>query len=117
ISAVGFERFQGRLRKTAMNKGKRLFSIGSWRAGGPREPRSLGFPARPRVGPILLIVSMLLPGAPEAWADDAGSTSNRVLQMFGLGHSSADAAKPAPTLAECPEIVIDGGGADLRSPP
>jgi len=101
-----------------MTRGKRLFSIGSRRGGGPREPRFFSFPAKPRVGPILLIFSMLLPGAPEAWADDAGSTtSNRVLQMFGLGRSSADAAKPAPTLAECPEIVVDGGGADLRSPP
>ncbi len=100
-----------------MNKGKRLFSRSVRRARELRKARFFGFPAKPRVGSILLIVGMLIPGGPEAWADDAGSTSNRVLQMVGLGRSSTDAAKPAPTLAECPEIVIDGGGADLRSPP
>ena len=64
-----------------------------------------------------MIVGALLPGAPQAWADNSESTSNRVLQMFGLGRGSGDGAKPAPTLAECPEIVVDGGGAELRAPP
>ena len=73
--------------------------------------------ARRRLGAVAMILGALLPGAPQAWADDAESTSNRVLQMFGLGRGSGDSAKPAPTLAECPEIVVDGGGAELRVPP
>jgi hypothetical protein len=64
-----------------------------------------------------MIVGALLPAAPQAWADDSESTSNRVLHMFGLGRGSGDSSKPAPTLAECPEIVVDGGGAELRAPP
>jgi hypothetical protein len=106
-----------------MNNGKRPFTPGGEQTRELRLRRFLGAVApflgavAPcRVGSIALIVGALLPGAPAALADDAGSTSNRVLQMFGLGRST-DAAKPAPTLAECPEIVVDGGSAELRAPP
>jgi hypothetical protein len=98
---------------------ERLISRGG-QALDPRSARFFDSGARRRVGAVAMIVGVLLPGAPTAWAEDAGSTSNRVLQMFGLGRGPADdGAKPAPapTLAECPEIVVDGGGAELRAPP
>ncbi|MGA8170076.1 MAG: hypothetical protein WB816_04485 [Methylocystis sp.] len=83
----------------------------------PRLRRFFGAVAQRRAGSIAMIVGALLPGAPEALADDGGSTTNRVLQMFGLGRGPNDAAKPPPTLAECPEIVVDGGSAEFREPP
>jgi hypothetical protein len=99
-----------------MKHGERPNSRGDGRALDARSTRLFAFGARRRGGAVALIIGALLPGAPAAWADDE-STSNRVLQMFGLGRGSGDDAKPAPTLAECPEIVVDGGGAELRAPP
>jgi hypothetical protein len=97
---------------------ERPFSRGDGRALDASSARFFDSRARRRVGAVAMIIGALLPAAPEAWADDTeSSTSNRVLQMFGLGRGSGDGAKPAPTLAECPEIVVDGGGAELRAPP
>ena len=100
-----------------MKHGERPFSRGDRLALETRSARFFDSGARRRVGAVAMIIGALLPCAPQVWADDSGSTSNRVLQMFGLGRGSGDSSKPAPTLAECPEIVVDGGGAELRAPP
>lgn len=99
-----------------MKYGERPCSLGA-RALDPSGARFFESVARRRVVAVAMIVGALLPGAPQAWADDGESTSNRVLRMFGLGGDSGGRAKPAPSLAECPEIVVDGGGAEVRVPP
>jgi hypothetical protein len=59
--------------------------------------------------------------APSARADDnAPSFTSRALQIFGLGSSkpnSANASSKEGALQGCPEVMIDGGAAELRSPP
>ncbi len=51
-------------------------------------------------------------------ANASPSPGNRVLRMLGFTQSSPNApgAKPS-ALTNCPDIVIDGGAAELRDPP
>jgi hypothetical protein len=130
-----------------MNQGKRLFSAGSPRVSGPRErqggPSSGDLLAGLGLRALLLIAGSMAPGASEALAQQTEPSSSRVLQMLGINGGSS-ASEPAdnnpaqgsrvlqmlgltrgspnapagkPTLSECPEIVVDGGGAELRAPP
>jgi hypothetical protein len=84
-----------------------------------RRPVTALFQRR-QLTPLLLIACALLPDAPVAWADDAApSLSQRALHMFGLGGAPKpdNAAAKDGALKTCPEIVVDGGSAELRAPP
>lgn len=51
-------------------------------------------------------------------ASGSGEGRSRVLQMLGLTRGSGRSADPkARRITDCPEIVVDGAGAELRSPP
>jgi hypothetical protein len=84
-------------------------------ADAPPEPATPATPPSPPAIPI--------PGT-NVGIVGAGPVQSRVLKMLGLGGSDAstDPAKPgepgkkASEITECPDIVVDGAGAEMRSP-
>ena len=81
--------------------------------------RTQNHSARRRLVPLLLVGCALFADATSVLAEDAApSTSTRVLQMFGLGGSKSKEPvdNKSGALQGCPEIVVDGGGAEFRVP-